>query len=112
MNLQGAATQMRLCNHDRCIDPTNDLTPHQANTGDPLYGSSVPCDALFTSISIIYLQENLVAVPLCQRMGCGPKPVRYTIPRTVQQMTRFNRMGQNPYTEFRILPLALERLIK
>jgi hypothetical protein len=36
MNLQGAATQMRLCNHDRCIDPTNDLTPHQANTGDPL----------------------------------------------------------------------------
>ena len=42
MNRQGAATQMRLCNHDRCIDPTNDLTPHQANTGDPLYSSSVP----------------------------------------------------------------------
>ena len=38
-------------------------------------------------------------------MGCGPKPVRYPIPRTVQQMTRFNRMGQNPYTEFRILPI-------
>ena len=46
MNLQGAATQMRLCNHDRCIDPTNDLTTHQANTGDPLYGSSVPNDAI------------------------------------------------------------------
>ena len=26
MNLQGAATQMRLCNHDRCIDPT--MTKH------------------------------------------------------------------------------------
>jgi hypothetical protein len=37
-------------------------------------------------------------------MGCGTKPVRYPIPRTVQQMTRFNRMGQNPYTESRILP--------
>ena len=41
---------------------------------------------------------------LRQRMGCGTKPVRYPIPRTVQQMTRFNRMGQNPYTESRILP--------
>jgi hypothetical protein len=26
MNRQGAVTQMRLCNHDRCIDPTNDQT--------------------------------------------------------------------------------------
>ena len=26
MNRQGAATQMRLCNHDRCIDPT--MTKH------------------------------------------------------------------------------------
>jgi hypothetical protein len=25
-------------------DPTDDLTPHQANTGNPLYGSSVPDD--------------------------------------------------------------------
>ena len=28
-----------------------------------------------------------------QRMGCRTKPVRYPIPRTVQQMTRQNRMG-------------------
>ena len=30
---------------------------------------------------------------LRQRMGCRPKPVRYSLPRTVQQMTRFNCMG-------------------
>jgi len=28
-----------------------------------------------------------------QRMGCRPKPIRYPIPRTVQQVIRFNRMG-------------------
>ena len=30
---------------------------------------------------------------LRQRMGCRPKPVRYSLPGTVQQMTRFNCMG-------------------
>ena len=37
-------------------------------------------------------------------MDCGQKPVRYCFPRTVQQMTRFNSMGRDPYTEFRIFP--------
>ena len=27
------------------------------------------------------------------RVGCCQKPVRYSLPRTVQPMTRFNRMG-------------------
>ena len=27
-------------------------------------------------------------------MDCGQKPVRYSLPRTVQQMTRFNRMAK------------------
>jgi len=39
-----------------------------------------------------------------QRMGCRKKPIRYPVPRTVQQVTRFNRMGQSPYTKFRIVP--------
>jgi len=30
---------------------------------------------------------------VCQRMGCCPKPVRYSLPGTVQPMTRFNRVG-------------------
>ena len=30
--------------------PNNDFTPHQANTGDPFYGFSVPDDALCTCI--------------------------------------------------------------
>ena len=42
-----------------------------------------------------------------QRMGCRTKPVRYPIPRTVQQMTRQNRMGCASYTEFRILPVDM-----
>ena len=39
-------------------------------------------------------------------MGCRAQPVRYPVPRTVQQMTRETRMGQPSYTEFRILPLV------
>ena len=39
-----------------------------------------------------------------QGMDCGQKPVRYCFPRTVQQMTRFNSMGRDTYTEFRIFP--------
>jgi hypothetical protein len=41
-------------------------------------------------------------------MGCGAKPVRYSLSRTVQQVIRFNRMGQAPYTDSRILPNALK----
>ncbi len=37
-------------------------------------------------------------------MGCRPQSIRYPIPRAVQQVTRFNRMGQTPYTKFRIFP--------
>jgi hypothetical protein len=28
-----------------------------------------------------------------QGMGCSKKPVRYSLPRAVQPMIRFNRMG-------------------
>ncbi len=36
--------------------------------------------------------------------SCRPQSVRYSVPRTVQQVIRFNRMGQTPYTEDRTLP--------
>ncbi len=36
--------------------------------------------------------------------SCSKESIRYSIPKTVQQMTRFNRMGQTPYTEFRTFP--------
>ena len=43
-------------------------------------------------------------------MGCRAQPVRYPVPRTVQQMTRETRMGQPSYTEFRILPIWPSRM--
>lgn len=46
-----------------------------------------------------------------QRMSCGKKPVCYHTPRTVQQVTRFDRMGQTPSTQPRILPRGLVKLI-
>jgi len=42
-------------------------------------------------------------------MGCRPQSIRYPIPRAVQQMTRFNRMGQTPYTKSRIFPAGPAR---
>jgi hypothetical protein len=41
------------------------------------------------------------------KIVCGKKPFRYPIPRTVQQMTRFNCGGQALYTEFRTFPANL-----
>jgi transposase-like protein len=36
--------------------------------------------------------------------SCSTEPIRYPIPRTVQQMTGSNRMDQTPYTDFRTFP--------
>ena len=53
---------------------------------------SLPTDAAATKL--IYLDPQFrKGGSLRQRMGCRPKPVRYSLPRTVQQMTRFNCMG-------------------
>ena len=45
-----------------------------------------------------------------QRMGCCTKPVRYPIPRAVQQMTRQSRMGYPSNTEFRTFPTLAPHL--
>jgi hypothetical protein len=41
-----------------------------------------------------------------QRIGCRAKPIRYPIPRMVQQMTYSNRMDEAAYTDCWKLPTA------
>ena len=54
---------------------------------------SFPTDDAATKLIYLAIRSFEKSWQMRQRMGCRTKPVRYPIPRTVQQMTRQNRMG-------------------
>ena len=54
---------------------------------------SFPTDAAATKLIYLAIRNFEKAGRCVREWVCRPKPVRYSLPGTVQQMTRFNCMG-------------------